>query len=239
MAVRKYFSMIFDPVFLTQMRLKAALESMILPLVVEGAKWLDVGCGNRPYEYLFEQVSYTGIDVEDSGRPLGMKQPDYFYGGNVFPFPADSFDMVISTQVLEHVPDPRAMLKEMARVCKPGGGVVISLPFVYQEHEEPFDYFRFTRFGVEELLTKTGWQIETLKRDSSSLEAIAILFNVYIIHNLVPKIKGVGYFYTLFFCFPVQVLAMILSKILPDKGQLYLNLVVYAKKTGPITDAEK
>lgn len=228
--VKKYLNRIFDPVFLTQIRLKAALESTITPLAVDGVRCLDVGCGDRPYEYLFTHGSYTGIDVKDSGRPINMKQPDHFYDGNVFPFQNDSFDMVISTQVLEHVPDPLAMLKEMARVCKPGGGVVISLPFVYQEHEEPFDYFRFTRFGIEELLNKSGLRIETIIKDSSALETIAILINVYIIHNLVPRVRGFGCLYSLLFCFPIQLLAMIFSKILPDKGQLYLNLVVHAKK---------
>ncbi len=230
-AIKNYLSWAFDPVFLTHLRLKAALESTIIPLAVDEISCLDVGCGDRPYEYLFERGSYTGIDVEDSGRPLSMKQPDYFYDGNAFPFPDDSFDMVISTQVLEHVPDPLVMLSEMARVCKHGGGVVISLPFVYQEHEEPFDYFRFTRFGITELLFKAGLKIETIKRDSSALEAIAILINVYIIHNLVPGVRGFGRLYALFFCLPIQLLAIVLSKILPDKGQLYLNLVVYAKKT--------
>jgi len=230
MTVRKYLGNIFDPIFLTRIRLRAALESTIIPLAVDGARCLDVGCGDRPYEHLFERGSYTGIDVKDSGRPLSMKQPDYFYDGNEFPFPNDSFDMVLSTQVLEHVPNPLTMLKEMARVCKHEGGIVISLPFVYQEHEEPVDYFRFTRFGIAELLSKAGLKIETVKRDSSALETIAILTNVYIIHNLVPRVRGAGRLYALLFCLPIQLLAMVLSKIFPDKGQLYLNLIVYAKK---------
>jgi SAM-dependent methyltransferase len=228
--IKKFFLMIFDPVFLTHIRLKVALESVIALLAVGGVRCLDVGCGNRPYEYLFEAGNYVGVDVEDSGRPLNMKQPDYFYNGNTLPFPEGSFDMVMSTQVLEHVPNPSAVISEMARVCKLGGAVVISIPFVYQEHEEPFDYFRFTQYGIEELLTKAGLKLEALKKDSSALEAIAILINVYIMQNLVPNVRGLGRLYALFFCFPIQVLAMILSKILPDKGQLYLNLVVYAKK---------
>lgn len=228
---KKYFRLFFDPIFLTRIRLKTALESTIIPLIFSGIKCLDVGCGDRPYENLFEHGSYVGIDIENSGRPMGLKKPDYFYDGNKIPFPDDSFDLVISTQVLEHTPNPLAILNEMARICKPGGGVVVSLPFVYQEHEEPFDFFRFSRFGIADLLEKTGLKIQTIKRDSSALEAIAILINVYIIHNLVPKVRGLRPLYALFFCFPIQLLAMILSKILPDKGQLYLNVVVQAKKT--------
>lgn len=222
--------MMLDPVFLTNIRLKTALEAAIKPLATKGVRCLDVGCGNRPYEYLFQAGHYVGVDVESSGRPLDMKQPDYFYDGVKLPLKDDSFDMVMSTQVIEHVPNPLDFLKEIARTCKPGGTVIISLPFVYQEHEVPYDYFRFTQFGIEELLKNAGLKIESIKKDSSALEAIAILVNVYIMHNLVPNIRGIGRLYALFFCFPIQVIAIVLSKILPDGGQLYLNLVVCAKK---------
>ena len=220
----------FNPVFLTHIRLKTALESVIKPLAIKGLRCLDVGCGDRPYEYLFQSGHYVGVDVKSSGRPLEMKQPDYFYDGVTLPLQDDSFDMVMSTQVLEHVPNPSEFLKEIARPCKLGGTVIISLPFVYQEHEEPYDYFRFTQFGIEELLKNAGLRIESIKKDSSALEAIAILINVYVMHNLVPNIRGLGRLYALLICFPIQVIAIVLSKILPDGGQLYLNLVVCAKK---------
>jgi SAM-dependent methyltransferase len=228
--IKSLFLMIFDPVFLTNIRLKMALEAAIKPLATKGVRCLDIGCGNRPYEYLFQAGHYVGVDVESSGRPFDMKQPDYFYDGVTLPLQDNSFDMVMSTQVLEHVPDPSAFITEMARVCKRGGAAIVSLPFVYQQHEEPYDYFRFTQFGIEELLKNAGLKIETIKKDSSALEAIAILINVYVIHNLVPNIRGFSRLYALFICFPLQVIAIVLSKILPDGGQLYLNLVVCAKK---------
>lgn len=230
MTIKQYISRIFDPIFLTHIRLNAALESILTPLVVEGGGYLDVGCGERPYEYLFSRGRYVGVDVKQSGRPMSMKQPDYFYDGIELPFADDSFDIVFSTQVLEHVKDPLVVLKEMARVCKPMGSCVISVPFLYQEHEEPFDYLRFTRFGIEELLLTAGLKVEAVRKDTSGLEAIAIMFNVYLISNLIPGIKGIGRLYSLFICLPVQLIAIGLSKIFPDKGQLYLNIVVHARK---------
>lgn len=219
-----------NPIFITIIRLREALESTIEPLAIPGITCLDVGCGDRPYEYLFNDGKYTGIDIEDSGRPINMKKPDYFYNGTNFQFSDEEFDMVICTQVLEHVPDPLLLIKEMARVCKRGGAVIISLPFVYPEHEQPFDYFRFTRFGMTELLEKAGMKVELMKRDSSTIETLAVLTNVYIVTNLTPGIRGIGRIYSLLVCFPIQLIALILSKILPDKGHLYLNLVIHARK---------
>jgi SAM-dependent methyltransferase len=230
MFLTKYFSVVSNPIFIMIIRLREALESIIKPLVNNSLSCLDVGCGERPYEYLFKNAKYTGLDVEDSGRPINMKKPDFFYDGDQFPFNDEEFDMVICTQVLEHVPNPRLLLGEMARVCKRGGGVVVSLPFVYPEHERPFDYFRFSRFGISELMEKAGFKIETMKRDSSTIETLAILANVYIVTNLVPRIRGIGRLYTIFLCFPIQLIALTLTRLLPDKGNLYLNLVIYARK---------
>ncbi len=229
-AIKNFSRVLFDPCFLTEHRLRQALTAALGPAAAQGGQFLDVSCGDRPYEGLFAPGQYVGVDVEDSGRPLSMKQPDRFYGGKVLPYATDSFDLVMSTQVLEHVPDPLALLAEMARVCKPGGEIVVSLPFAYQEHEEPFDFFRFTSFGIAELLGRVGLHTVESCKDTTALETLAILTNVYVMSNLVLPIKGAGHVYALFFCAPVQLLAFLLAKILPDRGQLYLNLVVRARK---------
>jgi len=230
MRANKLTNWIFNPVYLVQNRVAKSLVDAISALSLENACCLDVGCGNRPYEYLFERGTYTGIDVASSGRPMSMKTPDSFYDGVNIPFDENSFDIVIATQVLEHVPNPLGLLIEMGRVCRMSGAIVVSLPFVYPEHEEPYDYFRFTRFGITELMSNAGLEVIAMKRDSGALDTIAILLNLYIINNCVPKIKGFGRLYSMLFCFPIQILAMLLSKLFPDQGGLYLNLVVTAKK---------
>ena len=229
-AIKNFSRVLFDPCFLTEHRLEQSLVAVLGPSAARGGQCLDVGCGDRPYEGLFAPGQYLGVDVERSGRPLSMKQPDRFYDGKVLPYATDSFDLVMSTQVLEHVRDPLALLTEMARVCKPGGEIVVSLPFVYQEHEEPFDFFRFTSFGIAELLGRVGLHIVESRKDTTAVETLAILTNVYVMSNLVLPLKGAGRVYALCFCAPVQLLVMLLAKILPDRGQIYLNLVVRARK---------
>ena len=229
-AIKYYSSLLIDPIFLTRHRLNQALEKLLQPLANNECECLDVGCGDRPYEYLFEKGTYIGVDVEKSGRSLDMKQPDLFYDGNTLPFDDGRFDLVMSTQVFEHVADPSALMLEMARVCKCGGNVVISLPFVYPEHEIPFDYFRFTSFGIEKIVLEAGLKVVEIRKDSSWVEVLAVLLNVYIVNNLVIPLKGVGRIYALLICFPVQVIALILRVFLPDDKTMYLNLVVRAQK---------
>ena len=222
---------LFNPVWISEHKLRAWIKSAIESIVFsQSDKWLDVGCGLRPYEMYFPTGSYVGVDIEISGRDPNLKAPDYYYDGQILPFPDGSFEGVISTQVLEHVPDPRGLLAEMHRVIKPGGELVISLPFVWQEHEEPYDFFRFTRFGIAEMLKQTGFEIDSLVKDTGAIATLAVTLNAYVMHNLVPPIFGLGRLVALVICFPIQLAALILQSTLPDQGQLYLNLVVRARK---------
>ena len=221
---------IINSIHITVYRLKSALEATIKPMARASVNCLDVGCGDRPYEYLFEQGKYVGIDVPVSGRSAELKKPDLFYNGQTIPYSDNQFDLVLCTQVLEHVSDPFSLIKEMARVCEQGGGVIISLPFVYQEHEQPFDYFRFTSFGITEVLENAGMNVISMRKDSTSIETLAILLNVYIIKNLIPGNRLAAYIFTLLLCFPIQLISLLLSRLLPDNGELYLNLVIHAKR---------
>jgi SAM-dependent methyltransferase len=227
----KYYSRIlFDPLFLTRHQLSTAIIKIVSPLLKNVNSCLDVGCGERPYEYLFVKDSYVGVDIQDSGRPLDMKQPDHFYDGRTLPFKDSSFDLVLSTQVLEHVQEPLALIAEMVRVCKDDGNIILSIPFVYPEHEIPFDYFRFTGFGICELLNKVGLRVVEIRKDTSWVEVFVTLVTVYIMNNLVIPLRGFSRIYALLICFPLQVLAFLFARFLPDDETLYLNIVVKARK---------
>jgi SAM-dependent methyltransferase len=224
-------SIIFNPVWLSEYRLRTKIESVISSTKIDSIeRWLDVGCGLRPYESSFPDGVYVGVDVEDSGRSASLKVPDHYFDGVTLPFAKANFEGVISTQVLEHVPNPQGLLEEMHRVIKPNGMLILSLPFVWQEHEEPYDYFRFTQFRITELLHKTGFEVESLAKDTGTIEALAMLINTYVMHNFVPPVGGLGRVFAMIICLPIQLLALVLQRVLPDKRQLYLNLVVRAKR---------
>ena len=118
-------NLLVDPIFITKYRLNNSIESVLTQVDLKGLDCLDVGCGDRPYEYLFKDAKYIGIDVEVSGRDLTKKKPDVFYDGINIPFEQSSFDLVFCTQVLEHVNNPGNLLNEMYRVLKPNGRLVV------------------------------------------------------------------------------------------------------------------
>lgn len=89
------------------------------------------------------------------------------------PFAAESFDTVLCTEVLEHVPDPKLVLDELVRVVRPGGRVILTVPFLYQIHEEPYDYWRFTVFGLRNLLRSRGLEVKYIGLRGGPMEVIA------------------------------------------------------------------
>ncbi|RPI31273.1 MAG: class I SAM-dependent methyltransferase, partial [Chloroflexota bacterium] len=80
------------------------------------------------------------------------------------PVEAEKYDLILCTQVLEHVPDPRTVLKEFYRVLKEGGALWVSAPLFYTEHQVPYDFYRYTQYGFKHLLEEAGFQIERVER---------------------------------------------------------------------------
>ncbi len=121
---------------------------------------LDVGCGSKPFEPLFAgRVSrYWGSDLRAS-RYLAGERPDAFATAEAQPFRAGSFDTVLGLSMLTYLPEPGRMLAEAHRVLQPGGVLIMEFTQMVPLHDEPHDYFRFTRFGAEYLLREAGFDM--------------------------------------------------------------------------------
>src|SRR5882724_3354860 len=131
---------------------------------------LDVGCGDKPYLHLFRPyvVEYIGVEHEATFRQTAAQAqssgPDVVYDGKTLPFEDGTFDTVLSVQVLEHTPDPRRLVSEMARVLTPGGVLILAAPFSFRLHEEPHDYFRYTPHGLTTLCQEAGLRVDRIER---------------------------------------------------------------------------
>ena len=117
---------------------------------------LDIGCGNKPYESLFSEVTkYIGCDMVQSSEHC----VDIIADAAQIPVSSKSVDTVFSTQVIEHVPEPARVISEAFRLLKPGGYFILSGPMYWHLHEEPHDYFRFTKHGFKYLIEKSGFEV--------------------------------------------------------------------------------
>lgn len=119
---------------------------------------VDLGCGRRTLEkFLLEHcASYTGVDW---GNSLHGRSADLIADLNrPLPLTDEFADTVVSFSVMEHLSNPQQFLAEAARILKPGGSILLQVPFMWRVHEEPHDYFRFTRFGLEHMFRSAGFR---------------------------------------------------------------------------------
>lgn len=160
-------------------------QSMVSAAACVSGDLLDVGCGDKPYEPVFSGrvSSYTGIECSASYSGSfneASGKADLTYDGAHLPFPDGSFDTVLCTQVLEHVESPSELLAEMARVLRPGGRLIATVPFCYRIHDRR-DYWRFTAGGLEVLVTDAGLAVETIEARGTFWEAIGQAINWYLL----------------------------------------------------------
>ena len=134
---------------------------------------LDLGCGKVPlfgsYAPFVDEV--TCVDWapgEHIDLSCDLSQP--------LPFDSASFDTIVLSDVLEHVPEPELLWREMTRVLAPQGRVIMNVPFYYSVHAHPHDYYRYTNFALERFVTINGLELLQLTAFGGLLEIIADLF---------------------------------------------------------------
>jgi len=125
---------------------------------------LDLGCGSRPYENCFNGrvKRWVGADYPASGHPPAARV-EVFADAMELPLADQSFDTVLCTQVLEHVPEPLDVLRESLRVLRPGGHLVLTAPQYNGLHGEPQDFYRYTKYGLEHLAKKAGFAVKRIE----------------------------------------------------------------------------
>jgi SAM-dependent methyltransferase len=121
---------------------------------------LDAGAGTAPYRSLFHHARYESADFHKVDK--GYVASTYVCDLQSIPVEDCRFDYIIFNQVMEHVPEPRLVLAELYRVLKPGGKLMYTGPLFYEEHEQPYDFYRYTQFGLRYLLSSVGFAIDRM-----------------------------------------------------------------------------
>jgi SAM-dependent methyltransferase len=122
-----------------------------------GSLVLDAGAGECAYRRFFKDHEYRSIDLAVGDDRWNYENLDYVAPLHKMPIDSDKFDAVLCTQVLEHLELPRESVKEMFRVIKPGGRLFLTAPMSHEEHQVPYDFFRYTSYGVKSICAHAGF----------------------------------------------------------------------------------
>jgi SAM-dependent methyltransferase len=190
---------------------------------------LDVGCGNKPYRALVPAMRYVGLDV-DTPFTRKVAAADLFYDGTTFPCGNESFDAVLCSQVLEHVFTPERFLAEIRRVLRPGGKLLLAVPFMWDEHEQPHDFGRYSSFGLRALLERCGFEILTQRKSVADARALAQFGAAWLYKVVVTRSKWMNLLTQLVLIAPITLAGVLLGAILPRNEDFYLDNIVLARK---------
>lgn len=123
---------------------------------------LDAGAGEAQYAPMFEGLRYTAVDLGIGDAAWSYQALDAVADLAKLPFADGTFDAAVNIVTLEHVREPQLVVQELARVLKPGGALLLVTPLEWEEHQQPHDYYRYTRYGVTWLLESAGMRVEKL-----------------------------------------------------------------------------
>jgi len=188
---------------------------------------LDIGCGTKPYKDMLSPFveEHVGVDHEETLHD--KSNVDLF--GTAYEIPSDneSFDSAICTAVLEHLEEPEQALRECYRVLKPGGTAIYSVPFIWHLHEEPRDFYRYTKYGLKYLFEKAGFEVLQITPLSGFWVTFGQLFvyNIYRFHRgplrYIPVIPALG--------LVIQGVSYILDRIDKSEQWTWMYMVVARK----------
>ncbi len=145
---------------------------------------VDLGCGTAQYkaDILRTAERYIGVDWQNSLHdPAGV---DLFANlSAALPLADRCADTVVAFQVMEHLPEPGLFLEECHRILRPGGSLFLTVPFMWEVHEAPRDYYRYTRHGLDHLLSKAGFVDRQVRETTGFWQTWVLKFNYHTVRS--------------------------------------------------------
>lgn len=221
---------VFSPFYFIRSYLRDSIAKKAPELT---GRLLDFGCGSKPYRSFFVVDEYIGIDYENEGHPHDNEQIDVFYDGKSIPFHDEYFDSVLCSEVFEHVFNLDEIVLELNRVMKKGGKILITCPFVWNEHEVPHDYARYTQFALRSILQKGGFEIIDYSKSGNFITSIFQLWVLYCHTVIYPRANRfflLRWVYKFTFVLVPNLTGKLMNVIFPENKSFYLNNIILAKK---------
>jgi SAM-dependent methyltransferase len=188
------------------------IDSFVMKIAVElpaRSKILDAGAGECVYKKYFQHCNYISVDLGVGDEKWDYTNLDYVASLDNLPVGNNTFDAILCTQVLEHLERPQECLREFSRVLKAGGKLYLTVPMAHPEHQVPYDFFRFTSFGLRSLLSTAGFRDIRLQplggmftRWAYELPRLLSIFPRTRSPQGSPSLKGI-------FCFPVKLICFL------------------------------
>lgn len=189
---------------------------------------IDIGCGEKPLRRLTEAYVSEHVGVDHAETPHDKGGIDLF--GTAYSIPVEDavFDSALCTAVLEHLEEPEQALRECCRVLKPGGVAIYTVPFIWHLHEEPRDFYRFSKYGLEYLFRKAGFEVVEIK----ALSGFWATFGQLLVYNLYRLNRGpLRWFGVVAVCgFLLQWLAYIFDRLDRTEQWTWMYLAVVRKR---------
>lgn len=226
----------FNPHFIAKYYLLRDIKRILEKYSFTG-KTLDVGCGQKPYKDLFKKSSYVGIDFKNFSQNTAFTQntPDVFFDDTykknlILPFKRNSFNNTVSFQVLEHNKNPEKMIKELVRVTKSQGYILVSFPFMWGLHEKPNDFFRFTEYLIEDIFRENKCLVVEKHKQGSIASVVSILASDFLLEL---SHRSLFMYIPLMILYPIDLIwsyfCIVIDHILKSED-IFLNYLILFKK---------
>jgi len=124
----------------------------------QNARLLDAGAGEGNYKHYFSGQRYCGLDLGIGDAQWNYSALDVIGDLSRLPFRDRTFEACLNVVTLEHVKDPARVICEIGRTLAPGGRFLLIVPFEWEEHQQPHDYFRFTRYSLAYMLDEADFE---------------------------------------------------------------------------------
>jgi len=195
---------------------------------------LDVGCGSKPYAPLFRDrvLWHWGVDLPNKlSANQNPKNVDIYADlRNPLPFCDLSMDTVLCTEVIEHHSEPSFLFSEMCRVLNHGGHLILTAPQVWGLHEEPYDYYRFTKYGLQHLAEKAGFEVIQIRPRGGLWAMVTQRISSFLHFRFA---KGRGSCWKLIIgslCLLVQILGIVMDALFQHQGDTLGNTIIARKR---------